>query len=46
MSLLFDFLVAALVMAAWVGVAFVLAFVAVFVLDLIGDRNYGRQNRK
>lgn len=43
MSVLSEFLLAALVMAAWVGVAFVLAFVGVFVMNLIGDRIYGRQ---
>jgi uncharacterized membrane protein (DUF485 family) len=46
MSVFMDFLTAALVMAAWVGVAFVLAFVAVFVMDLIGERIYGRQANK
>jgi len=46
MTVFMDFLAAALVMAAWVGVAFVLAFAAVFVLDLVGDRIYGKPNRR
>lgn len=37
---------AALVMAAWVGIAFGLAFIGVFVMDLIGERVYGRDNER
>jgi hypothetical protein len=45
LTVFWDFLGAAAVMAVWVGVAFVLAFAGVFVMNLIGERIYGRGNR-
>ena len=46
LSTLWDFGIAALVMAAWVAVAFVLAFVGYFLTDLIGERIYGRNGNR
>lgn len=46
MSVLMDFLGAALVMGFWVLVAFGLAFIGVFVMNLIGERVYGKQKRR
>lgn len=43
MSVFWDFCLAATVMAAWVGVAFILAFIGTFVMNLIGDWLYGRR---
>ena len=37
---------AALVMLAWAAVAFVLAFVGYFLVDLIGERIYGRNSNR
>jgi hypothetical protein len=45
MTVLADFLGAALVMGFWVLVAFGLAFIGVFVMNLIGERVYGKKNR-
>lgn len=46
LSTFWDLAFAATVMAAWVGVAFVLAFIGVFVMNLIGDRIYGKERGK
>ena len=46
LTVFWDFLGAAAVMAVWVGVAFVLAFAGVFVMNLVGERIYGRQANK
>jgi len=46
LTVFMDFAWAATVMAAWVGVAFVLAFIAIFVMNLIGDRVYGKTNER
>ena len=46
MSVFWDFLMAAAVMAAWVGVALVLAFIGVFLMNLIGERVYGKSNER
>ena len=43
MSVFWDFALAATVMAAWVGIAFILAFVGTFLLNLIGDWLYGKR---
>lgn len=40
-----DLAFAATVMAAWVGIAFIVAFIGVFVMNLIGDWIYGRNRR-
>lgn len=42
MGFLYDFALTAMVMAFWVGVAFVIAFVGRFLIDLVGERVYGR----
>ena len=42
----FDFLWAFVVMCAWAGIAGVLLFIGVFVMNLIGDRTYGRNNNR
>ena len=46
LTAVWDFGIAALVMAAWVGVAFCLAFVGYFFVDLIGERIYGRNSNR
>ena len=46
LTVFMDFVWAATVMAAWVGVAFVLAFIAIFVMNLIGERVYGKVNER
>ena len=45
LTVFWDFAFAATVMAAWVGVAFILAFFGTFVLNLIGDWVYGKRER-
>ena len=37
---------AALVMLGWVAVAFVLAFIGYFLVDLIGERIYGKNSNR
>jgi len=46
MSVFWDFAYAATVMAAWVGIAFILAFIGVFLMNLIGDWIYGRNSNR
>lgn len=46
LTVFMDFLWAALVMVAWVGVALVLAFIGVFLMNLIGERVYGKSNER
>lgn len=42
----FDFLVAFTVMCAWAAIAFVLLFIGYFLMDLIGERVYGKQRER
>jgi len=46
MSVFWDFCLAATVMAAWVGVAFILAFIGTFVMFAIGERVYGKDRER
>ena len=46
LSTFMDFLWAATVMAAWVGVALVLAFIGTFLMFAIGERIYGKDNER
>lgn len=46
LTVFIDFVWAATVMAAWVGVAFVLAFIGTFLMNLVGDRVYGKMNER
>lgn len=46
LTVFMDFVWAATVMAAWVGVALVLAFIGVFLMNLIGERVYGKSNER
>ena len=42
MSTAWAFLEAAAVMAGWVAVAFILAFIGRFLMELVGERVYGK----
>ena len=42
MTALIDFAFTAMVLAFWVVVAFVIAFIGRFLIDFIGERVYGR----
>jgi hypothetical protein len=46
LTVFWDFALAATVMLAWVGVALVLAFIGFFLMDLIGERVYGKSKER
>ena len=46
LTVFMDFVWAATVMAAWVGVALVLAFIGTFVMFAIGERVYGKDKER
>ena len=46
LTVFMDFVWAATVMAAWVGVALVLAFIGYFLMDLVGERVYGKDRER
>lgn len=46
LTVFWDFAFAATVMALWVLAALALVFIGVFLMNLIGDRVYGRQTNK
>lgn len=45
MSTVWAFFEAAAVMAGWVAIAFILAFIGRFLMELVGERVYGKQRR-